>query len=105
MVKVISDIKEYDDIIKDNSKLIVIDAYATWCGPCKTYAPEFERLSNEYSNVNFYKIDVDNSPDIANNLGVQSLPTFYFIKGGKVITTIVGAQKTKINDTIKQLMV
>ena len=69
---------------------VVIDFYATWCGPCKKLTPEFSRLSNEYPNITFLKVDTDDAEDLSKHYGVTALPTVIFIKNGEIISMIKG---------------
>lgn len=91
MVKEITS-KNFDSEVYDTRRLVVIDMYADWCGPCKMMAPVIESLSDTYEDVKFVKINVDNAPDIASRFHVESIPNFVFIKGGKVVNQIVGAR-------------
>lgn len=63
----------------------------TITGPCKQVAPKIEALSKEETNVAFYKIDVDEVPDVASELGVRAMPTFYFYREGVKVAEVVGA--------------
>ena len=78
---------------KDFNKLIenkaVVDFYATWCGPCKMFGPVFEEVSNEI-DMNFVKIDVDKTPDIAREYGVMTIPTIILFKKGKEVKRHIG---------------
>ena len=78
---------------KDFSSLIeqaaVVDFYATWCGPCKMFAPVFEEVANEV-DMKFVKIDVDNYSDIAREYGVMSIPTVILFRNGKEVKRNVG---------------
>lgn len=67
----------------------VVDFYATWCGPCRMFAPVFEEVSNE-ENLNFIKLDVDQHADIARKYGVMSIPTIILFKNGKEIKRFTG---------------
>ena len=67
-------------------KLIVIDFYATWCGPCKMIAPQIEEMSKSMSDVVFLKVDVDEAEDVAAEFNITAMPTFIFIKGGNKVT-------------------
>lgn len=67
-------------------KLVIIDFFATWCGPCKVISPQFEELSNELTDIVFLKIDVDDNEDIAAEYEISSMPTFIFIKNGKPVS-------------------
>jgi len=78
---------------KDFNKLIegvaVVDFYATWCGPCKMFGPVFEEVSKEM-DINFIKLDVDNSPDIARKYGVMTIPTIILFKNGEEVKRNTG---------------
>lgn len=73
---------------------VVVDFWATWCGPCKMIAPIVEELDEEMSNVKFVKVDVDKNPQIANQYKIVSIPTLKIFKDGKLINTLIGF-KTK----------
>jgi len=70
----------------------VVDFWAEWCGPCKILAPTFEELSNEVKDINFYKLNVDESSDIAAQNEVQGIPTLIVFENGKEIRRIVGVK-------------
>ncbi len=71
---------------------VVVDFWATWCGPCKMIAPAIEDLAKEYAGkVKIGKIDVDENPQTATTYGVMSIPTVMFFKHGKVMDQVVGA--------------
>lgn len=78
----------------------MIDAFATWCGPCKVIAPEIVKLSEAHAHARFYKIDVDEHPEIAAELEVRAMPTFIFFKDGKKIEQVVGANKPAIEAVV-----
>lgn len=70
---------------------VVIDFFATWCGPCKKIAPAFEKLAEVYPSIAFLKVDVDESPELVDKYEVNAMPTFIFIKDGVVVKRIEGA--------------
>lgn len=70
---------------------VVIDFFATWCGPCKRIAPTYEKLSEAFTNVKFFKVDVDESPEIVNQYDISAMPTFVFLKDGKEVKRVEGA--------------
>jgi thioredoxin 1 len=70
---------------------VVIDFFATWCGPCKKIAPAFEQLATVYPSIVFLKVDVDESAELVDKYGVQAMPTFVFVKDGIVVKRIEGA--------------
>ena len=74
------------------NSLAVVDCYADWCAPCKMIAPFIEELAGEYDGkVAFLKVDVDNSPNVAIQFGIRSIPTLLFFKNGKMVDQQVGA--------------
>ena len=82
----------FDELIK-SEKPVLIDFSAEWCGPCRAIGPVIEELSKEYDGkVNVGKVNVDHNPQLSINYGVTSIPAILFIKGGKVVDKLVGAQ-------------
>ncbi len=82
-----------EEVLKEKG-VVVVDFWATWCGPCKMIAPIVEELDEEMSNVKFVKVDVDKNPQIANQYKIVSIPTLKIFKDGKLINTLIGF-KTK----------
>ena len=71
-------------------KPTIVDFYASWCGPCKKLSPIMEKLSKKYEDkVNFYKIDVDESSDLANTLKIKGIPTLIFFKDSLSTSIII----------------
>jgi len=93
--------EKYQAAIKEN-KVAVIDCHAVWCGPCKMIAPFFEKYSKEFANVAFFKLDVDEVPDVAAELGVRSMPTFIFFEEGKRYSEFVGANWRALEEHLKK---
>jgi thioredoxin 1 len=75
---------------------VVIDFFATWCGPCKRIAPTFEKLAEAFPKITFLKVDVDESPDLVNKYDVSAMPTFVFLKDGLVIKRVEGADMKEL---------
>jgi thioredoxin 1 len=73
-------------------KSVVLDFYADWCGPCKVSSPSIEKLSKELTDIDFYKINVDESPEIAQLFNVMGIPTFVLITTDSKTSTTVGWQ-------------
>ena len=91
MVKAVNS-SSFDAEVLQAAGLVVVDMYADWCGPCKMMAPIIDSLSEDYEDVKFCKLNVDESEDIAARYGVMSIPTFLFVKDGKVAKTLVGGR-------------
>ncbi|KAL3233053.1 Thioredoxin-1 [Nakaseomyces bracarensis] len=99
MVKQISSAAEFDSAIAVD-KLVVVDFFATWCGPCKMIAPMIEKFANEYSTADFYKVDVDELPEVAQKNEVSAMPTMVLYKNGKEVAKVVGANPAAIKQAI-----
>ncbi|KAK8162090.1 thioredoxin-like protein [Phyllosticta citrichinensis] len=82
--------------------LVVLDCFATWCGPCKVIAPQVVKFSEAYPSAKFYKLDVDEVPDVAQELGIRAMPTFLLFKGGEKVGEVVGANPKALEAAIKQ---
>lgn len=72
------------------NELVLVDFWASWCGPCKMLGPVFEELSNEVEGVKFVKVNVDENPSTSRQYRVGSIPTIIAIKNGNVVDTSVG---------------
>nr|CAH7746475.1 unnamed protein product [Callosobruchus chinensis] len=103
MVTHIKDKADLDTKLTDaGDQLVVVDFFATWCGPCKMISPKLEELAKEYSNVIILKVDVDECEDVAMEYNISSMPTFVFIKNKSVVTTFSGANYDKLKQTVEQ---
>ena len=80
--------------------VMVIDAFAVWCGPCKVIAPKVVEYSKQYTDARFYKVDVDEVPDVAQELGIRAMPTFVVFKDGELFETVVGANPPAIEAAV-----
>ena len=83
-------------------KYVIIDFYADWCGPCKMLSPILSKLSDEYQNVYFFKVNVNRESMLAKKLNIQSIPTVLFFRNAKLVNMFVG-YKNEID--IKNLLI
>ena len=74
----------------ESDKPVLLDFYATWCGPCKMIAPFVEEIANENPDIKVGKIDVDEEGALATAFGIVSIPTLVVVKGGEVVNKAVG---------------
>ncbi len=92
--------ENFNELIKEG--VVIVDMFATWCGPCKMLGPIVEELSNEYENVKFVKIDVDECEEIAKRYGIMSIPTIIKFVDGKEIDKKIGfINKEQFKEWIK----
>ncbi|KAJ5153243.1 uncharacterized protein N7482_009721 [Penicillium canariense] len=103
-VEAINSHAEFLERVLNTDDLVVLDAWAEWCGPCKAIAPKVEEWSNQYPQAKFYKVDVDEVPEVAQELGIRAMPTIMFFKGGEKINDVVGANPPAIENGIKLLV-
>lgn len=76
--------------VEEDKGVVVVDFFATWCGPCKMLAPVFESVSEEISDAKFVKVDIDESLELAQKFGISTVPTMMIFKDGKVVDKLVG---------------
>lgn len=84
------------EVLQDN-KSVLLDFWASWCGPCRVLGPVIEEIANERTAIKVAKLNVDEQPKLATAFKIMSIPTLVLIRGGKVIATMIGVQpKAKI---------
>ena len=78
--------------IKNSEKVVLLDFYADWCGPCRMVAPVIEEIANERDDIVVGKVNVDEEDELAGKFGVFSIPTLVVMKDGKVVAQEAGAK-------------
>ncbi|KAK6948591.1 hypothetical protein Daesc_010361 [Daldinia eschscholtzii] len=97
--------ESFKEAVKNN-KVVLLDCFATWCGPCKAIAPILANHSNDeqFKDVHFAKIDVDDLPELAQELGITAMPTFLLFKDGELTPAdkLVGANPNALVTLLKK---
>ncbi|KAF5643676.1 thioredoxin 1 [Fusarium tjaetaba] len=93
---------QFDELIK-NTPYVALQAHAAWCGPCKAISPIFNKQAAEHKSdkYTFAKFDTDDVPDLAHELGIRSIPAFFFFENGDKASDLLGAVPPKLIATVK----
>eukprot|EP01063_Lacrimia_lanifica_P020659 TRINITY_DN27963_c0_g1_i1.p4 TRINITY_DN27963_c0_g1~~TRINITY_DN27963_c0_g1_i1.p4 ORF type:complete len:124 (+),score=55.58 TRINITY_DN27963_c0_g1_i1:56-427(+) len=91
----VEDEEHFEKLRKEHAK-VVVDFYANWCGPCKMVAGDYEKLSNEFTDIAFLKVNVDNVAEVAEEANVSSIPHFQAVVNGKFGQKVIGANMSAV---------
>lgn len=96
----------FQEVALDSGKLVMVDFWAEWCGPCRIVGPVVDELSNDYEGkVVIGKVNVDNNSELSAKYGIRNIPTILFIKNGEVVDKSVGASpKNVLEEKIEALL-
>merc|ERR1711997_336275 len=101
MVYAVKDLADFNAQLEAaGGKLVVVDFFATWCGPCKMVAPHLEEMSKTMDDVVFLKVDVDDCEDIAAEYKIAAMPTFLFMKNKSKVADLTGANVEKLKELV-----
>lgn len=97
--------EQFEEKVVNNKKLVIVDFFANWCGPCKMLMPVLEEIDNEIEDVQIVKVNIDQDEELAKKFGVLSIPTLIFFKEGKEVEKTIGyRQKSQIVEILNKLM-
>ena len=82
----------FQEVVLNSDKPVLVDFWASWCGPCRMVAPILEEIANERNDVKVCKVNVDEEPELAGRYNVMSIPTMIVVKEGQVVNQAVGAR-------------
>ncbi|ORM38620.1 thiol reductase thioredoxin [Francisella endosymbiont of Ornithodoros moubata] len=85
-----TDEANFEKLINNTNKAVLVDFYADWCGPCKTLGPILDQLSKDYQNAMIVKVNVDDNQNLAAKFAIRSIPTLIIFKNGKQVETLMG---------------
>ena len=101
---------EYIELTKENFKevtsegIVLVDFWATWCGPCRMIAPVIEKIAKENPQYKICKINVDEEQELSLDFGVRAIPTLMYMKDGEILKTAPGVESEQnILDSLKEL--
>lgn len=99
------DAKNFEELVLQANKPVLVDFWAEWCGPCRALAPVLDEVAKELGDkVQIVKINVDENGDLAQSYGIRGIPTMIFFKNGSATKTLVGLQpKTEIVKSLNEL--
>lgn len=83
---------EFSSRVLEADKPVLVDLWAEWCGPCRKVGPIVDEIADEHDDLDVYKINIDEQPQVSRDYGVMSIPTLLLFKNGELVKRIVGAK-------------
>src|SRR5690606_37526029 len=96
--------ENFDEVAQSDG-IVLVDFWADWCGPCKRFAPVYERSANKHGDIVFAKVDTDAEPELAQRFGIRSIPTLMAIRDGMIVFAEPGAlPESVLENVIEQVL-
>ena len=86
----------FENEVINSEKKVLVDFYASWCGPCRMVAPIIDEIANERGDIKVVKVNVDEEPELSAKFGVMSIPTLMVFEAGNVVNVIMGARPKNV---------
>jgi thioredoxin 1 len=97
--------RTFDQEVLKSDTPVLVDFWAVWCQPCKAIAPLVDSLATKYKGkLKVAKMDVDQHQMVPQQFGIRSIPTLLLFKGGRVVDTVVGSDKTRLEESVRKLV-
>jgi thioredoxin 1 len=97
--------RTFDQEVLKSETPVLVDFWAVWCQPCKAIAPVVDSLASRYKGkLKVAKMDVDQHQMVPQQFGIRSIPTLLLFKGGRVVDTVVGSDKTRLEESVRKLV-
>lgn len=87
-----ADKNNFEEVVMGSSKPVLLDFWASWCGPCRMIAPVLDELAEENPDIAIVKVNVDENPELANRFQVMSIPALFVIRDGEVVAQSLGVK-------------
>lgn len=96
-------LEDFKQNVVESTGIVFVEFYASWCPHCQAFMPEWDQISqNLASQAQFFQVEIDNSPDLAQVYGVQNIPTIKVFVNGQVVQTLLGAQPQQVFEQLIQ---